>query len=198
MAAPQIFGDLDFKQALLRLSPRGRVWRRDVEANFPALLGALAPSYTRTAAAALQLLVDVFPGTTFNLLPEWEASLGLPDPCTAPDPTFQERLAAVAAKFSSRGGQSVRYFINLAALLGFTVTIDQFWPFSADDPCDGPDYDPDWAFVWQVNAPQIETFYFRADESASDDPLASYDNTELACRMQMYAPAQTKLIFVFS
>jgi uncharacterized protein YmfQ (DUF2313 family) len=181
-----------------RLLPRGRVWRTDAAATIPQVLLALAPTYTRSTAAARQVLVDANPDTTQNLLREWEESLGLPDPCTPLNPSLEQRAAAVRAKFAARGALNIPYFITLAAALGYVITITEFRPFSADMPCELPDYDPYWAFVWQVNVPGATTFYFSADESAADDPLETIDAPELICRIQQDAPAETTVIFLTS
>jgi len=142
MATPPALSDADFQAALLRLMPRGRVWRNDPGSNLSALAGALAPSWTRNTAAAAQVLIDASPATTQNLLVEWENSLGLPDPCTAPNPSIEQRQAAVRAKFGARGALTTAYFITLAAALGFTITITEFSPYTVDMPCDEPLLEP--------------------------------------------------------
>ena len=142
MATPPALSDADFQAALLRLMPRGRVWRNDPESNLSALAGALAPSWTRNTAAAAQVLIDASPATTQNLLVEWENSLGLPDPCTAPNPSIEQRQAAVRAKFGARGALTTAYFITLAAALGFTITITEFSPYTVDMTCDEPLLEP--------------------------------------------------------
>ena len=198
MPTPPAFGDADYQQAMLRLLPSGRVWRRDPASTLSAVMLALAPTYTRNTAAAAQVLIDASPATTQNLLVEWENSLGLPDPCTAPNPSIEQRQAAVRAKFGARGALTTAYFITLAAALGFTITITEFSPYTVDMPCDEPLLEPEWAFIWQVNAPQITTFYFSVEESSVDDPLETYDAGELVCRITQDAPAGTLVLFVFS
>jgi uncharacterized protein YmfQ (DUF2313 family) len=198
MPTPPAFGDADYQQAMLRLLPRGRVWRRDPASTMSALMLALTPTYTRTTAAAAQVLIDASPATTVNLLVEWENSLGLPDPCTAANPSIEQRQAAVRAKWGARGALTTAYFISMAAALGFAVTITEFTPFAVDMGCDQALYEPEWAFIWQVNAPEIVTFYFSVDESSVDDPLESYDSGELVCRVRQDAPAGTLAFFVFS
>lgn len=198
MALPPALGDGDFQQAMLRLMPRGRIWRRDPSSNLSMLAGALAPTYTRSTAAAAQVLIDASPATTYNLLDEWESSLGLPDPCTAANPSIAQRQAAVLAKWGARGALTTNYFITLAAALGFAITIAEFSPFAVDMPCDEELLDPEWAFIWQVNAPEVVTLYFTVDESAVDDPLETYDAGELVCRITQDAPAGTLVLFQFS
>ena len=136
-----------------------------------ALFLALAPTYVRNMASAAQVLVDASPATTSNLLVEWEKSLGLPDACTAANPSIEQRQAAVRAKWGARGSLTIAYFIALAANLGYTVTITEFTPFTVDMPWTCRCCEPEWAFIWQVSAPAIVTFYFSVDESSVDDPL---------------------------
>ena len=198
MATPPAFGDTDYQAAMLRLMPRGRVWRTDPASNLSALMLALAPTYTRSMAAAAQVLIDASPATTSNLLPEWESSLSLPDPCTASNPSIEQRQAAVRAKFGARGALTIPYFVALALALGFVITITEYVPFVVDMSVDLPLADSEWAFVWQVNAPAITTFYFSVDESSVEDPLQTYDAGELICRITQDAPAGTLVIFAFS
>src|SRR5579862_8212652 len=198
MAAPPLFGKLDFRQALSRLMPRGRVWRDDPESIQTALMGALAPSYVRSAAAAAQVLIDANPTTTVNLLAEWEESLGLPDPCTASNPSIEQRQAAVAAKWAARGSLRIAYFTAMALALGFTITITEFTPYSVDQAIDLPLLDPEWSYIWEVDAPEIVTEYFSVDLSSVDDPLETYDAGELICRISADAPSETLVYFVFS
>jgi uncharacterized protein YmfQ (DUF2313 family) len=197
MATPPPLSDADFQQAMLRLAPRGRVWRRDPSSNLSAVLLALAPTYTRNAEAAAQVLLDASPVTTTNLLSEWESSLGLPDGCTAASPSVQQRQAAVAAKWGARGGLTIAYFVALAAELGFAITITEYSPSCVDMACDLPLSEPDWCFVWEVTAAGVIGFYFSVDVSGVDDPLETYDSGELVCRITADAPAETFVFFTF-
>ena len=138
MPTPPAFGDADFQQAMLRLLPSGRVWRRDPDSNLSAVMLALAPTYTRNTAAAAQVLIDASPATTQNLLVEWENSLGLPDPWWATNPSIEQRQAAVRAKWGARGALTPAYFIALADALGFAITVTEFSPFAVDMSCDAP------------------------------------------------------------
>lgn len=198
MANPPLFGDQDYAGAMARLLPTGRIWRTDNGAMLQKTLAALSPTYTRSTAAAAQVLVDGRPDTTFNLLEEWEKSLGLPDPCTAANPSLQQRQAAVRAQFGARGALTKASFIAMAAALGFTITITEFKPFAVDDSVDLPLLEPEWSFIWQVNAPQIVTGYFSVDQSAVDDPLEDFFAGELVCRITRNAPAETLVLFAFS
>jgi uncharacterized protein YmfQ (DUF2313 family) len=181
----------DYFWQFQRLLPRGRVWHRGwgtVEAEH---LLTLMPTWARLDARAAALLVDAFPCTTNDLLPEWEASLGLPDPCTGPLATIQERVAAVCAKFSARGGQSIAYFIAIAEGLGYAgVTIDEF-------PANSPS-DPGNVYQWRVNIPtSTQVVWFRAGVSAAGDRLATWGSVLLECTLQMLKPAHTTIVFAY-
>lgn len=195
---PPPFGNADYQAAMLALMPRGIIWPRGPQSVQSETLAALAPSYTRSTAAALQVLVDASPATTQNLLPEWEESLGLPDPCTPASPTLEQRQANVRAKFAARGSMSVSYFITLAATLGFDITITEFTDYTIGEAVGLPMYGPAWAYAWQVSSPQIQTFYFEAGSSAVGDPLATFDVGELVCQFLRYKPAETIVFFSFT
>jgi uncharacterized protein YmfQ (DUF2313 family) len=197
MATPPAFGNVDYQQALLNLMPRGRIWRRDPEAIEAQLLGALAPTYTRSTEAAAQLMLDASPATTFNLLTEWEESLGLPDPCTPLDPTFEQRQLAVAANWGARGDMTVDYYVTLAAALGFEITITEFAPSRFGKPFGQPFYGVAWAFVWQVNAPTYTVEYLEFGQPFGE-AFSTYGNTEMQCRIKQAAPAHTTVLFNYS
>jgi uncharacterized protein YmfQ (DUF2313 family) len=133
-------------------------------------------------------------------LPEWEATLGLPDPCIGELDTIQQRQAAVCAKFTARGGQSAAYFRQLAASLGYAITITTFRPFYVSEGhVDDPLYDEQWAFVWQVNIAASNTLvYFRVGESTVDEPLVAFGNTALECLLDAAKPAHTEIIFSYT
>jgi len=86
----------------------------------------------------------------------------MPDACTAANPSVEQRQAAVRAKWG-RAGRDDRYFVALAANLGFTITITEFTP-SRRQPCDEALCEPEWSYVAGKRA-QVVTFYFAVDES---------------------------------
>ncbi|HDR9510656.1 phage tail protein [Burkholderia cepacia] len=194
MLAPN-FKAADFLKALQALMPRGRVWPRAQDAIQTNALSGLAPSYERQTARANYLLVDAFPATTTELLPEWEETLGLPDPCAGPAPTLQQRRSQVVARFANSGGQSIQFYIDFAANLGFEITVTQFAPFRVGQNRAGdPVYSEAWAYAWRVNAPAVTISYFRASQSAAGEPLATWGNSVLACEMRAIKPAHTEVI----
>jgi uncharacterized protein YmfQ (DUF2313 family) len=197
MPAPS-YSSANFLRAFQALLPRGRVWPRDQDAVVTKTLAGLAPSYERNAARAVYLLQDAFPGSTSELLPEWEATLGLPDPCAGEAPTIQQRRAQVVARLANGGGQSIPHFVNFVAQLGYTVTISQFAPFRVGHRRAGDQVGTqDWAFTWQINSALNTITSFRAGVSGVGEPLRAWGNAVLECEVGAIKPAHTLLNFAY-
>lgn len=195
--AASLFSADDYRDALLKLLPTGRAWSKDPGSTLFAVMSGLAPSLARLDARAQSLLVDAFPTTTLELLPEWESSLGLPDPCEGADQVLEQRRSQVVSRLTSAGGQSKPYFLGVLARLGYVdATITEFAPFRADvSSADQPMADEVWAFAWQVNLPELRVFYFQADISAADEPLLTIANDVAICVLNALKPAHTILFF---
>ena len=192
-----MFSASDFLNAFLALLPRGRVWPRDPDsAQVQTLLG-LNAIYATNAARAQQLLVDAFPGSTYELLPEWEATLGLPDPCAGISPTVQARQAQVVSRLSSVGGQSIPYFIGVAAKLGYAVTVSQYVPSRFGASFGKRFGGADWAHAWQINAPTFSVNLNRFG-GGFGAPFSWWNNNVLQCELAALAPAHTILNFSYS
>lgn len=157
------------------------------------------PTWSRLDARALQEIVESFPCSTTELLPEWEATLGLPDPCVGPPGSVGQRRNAVCAKFSTRGGQSKAYYISVADALGFQIRIVEYTPFyasrqSAGDTCG----EASWAYTWTIVSAPTSIIYFSAGQNFADEFLAYWGNLPLECAMNAIKPAHTQLIFNYS
>lgn len=198
MPSPQ-YSAADFLAALQALLPRGRVWPREADAVQSQAISGLVPVYVRNNLAAAGLLVDAFPATTFQLLPEWEATMGLPDPCAGISPTIQARRAQVVARFTGIGGQSVAYMVGYAQSLGYAITITQFAPARVGQSRVGqPLCGVAWAHAWRINAAINTINHSRVGTAAVGEPLASWGNTVLECELAAIAPAHTTIIFAYS
>lgn len=198
MSAPN-YQASDFLTAMQNLMPRGKAWPRDATAIMAQAMSGLAPTWARHTARDSNLLVDAFPATAVELLPEWEAALGLPDPCAGVAPTIAARQAQVVARFAGSGGQSVPYFISYAKLLGYTITITEFAPARVGQSRVGqPLNGAAWAFAWKVNAPLNTVVKSRVGSARAGDPLASWGNAVLQCEISEIVPAHTIPIFAYS
>ncbi len=115
----------DYLNMLLQLLPDGPAWPKQPGSVLSQVLGAHMLAASRMDARAAATVTEAFPSTTDLLLPEWETSLGLPDPCAGIAPTVAARQAQVLARFCATGGSSIAAIRQFAALLGYTITISQ-------------------------------------------------------------------------
>lgn len=192
----------DYTQVLADLLPRGWAWPRDLDSILMTTMSGLAVEFARVHARDCDLLTESYPGTALETLIDWERICGLPDDCTPPGVTIQERRDMVLAKLAARGGQSRAYYIAVAEALGYDgATIDEFKPFRASlsragDPC----FDQDWIFIWRMNVPQEggRVIWFRAGQSAAGEPLRRWESTVLECVINKLKPAHTRVFFSYA
>jgi uncharacterized protein YmfQ (DUF2313 family) len=192
-------GEAEFLAALLALLPRGAAWPRDPDTVLAQALSGLAATHARLHARAGDLSeIESDPAQATELLAAWEATYGLPDPCVPDEQTLQARRAALVSRIGQRGGQSRQYFIDVAAALGFAITIEEFRPLDVDHfEADDPVLDEPWAHAWRVRAEETTVVEFRAELSAADEPLLDFGNAALECVLGRLRPAHTVLQFAY-
>ncbi len=216
MAAPQYLA-ADFVAAMQALMPRGRAWPREAAATLTQVLAGFAESFEDSTAAANALIVDAFPGTSVNLLTEWEETLGLTSsgvvggssftvesgvdsplaPTTVGGLTTAQRDAAVVAALVDTGGSSASYFITLAAALGITITITQFSHYTVNSAVSQPITSDEWASVWQVNAPIAAAIPYSSKYDVVQ-ATPGFGNPQLESLFGRAKPAHTVCIAVYS
>lgn len=136
--------------ALLQQMPRGRAWPRDPDANLPKYVMGFAKRLAELELSADQLLLEMRPETTVNLLPEWEEYLGLPE-CGTTVQTFEMRRAAVVEKYHRKGGLQTWMIEQIAAALGFTVKVYEQWPHHVLRSVTYPIYPASTRFILRVD-----------------------------------------------
>ena len=183
------FSASDYLGALQALMPRGAAWPRDPDATQTLVLEALAQAPARLDADAIQLLTDCFPVTTEALLPEWEATLGLPDPVAGPAPSDPKRRRAIVARLAALRGFSRKAITAFAGSLGYDAALSTIPPFRAGVNRVGDRlYDRQWA----------NTVTLTLSPSA-DPPFAdSVGDWDLAfCQAGLRAMAGAQLLVLF-
>ncbi len=161
-----------------------------------AAIEAEANALTLSDAQAKATYSAIFADSGMGLT-DWERVLALPDPCLVGVPqSVRQRVQAVVSKLQGRGGQSRSFFIALAKSLGYDITIETFHSASAGiaragDPINGGD----WTFTWRVNAPEVTVSQAVAGITGAGDPLASWGNKPLECRLSQMKPAESILLF---
>lgn len=187
---------LDQAQALL---PPGPAWPRDAEAYITRLLLGLCEEFARADLRALNLVEEADPRTTSELLLDWERVAGLPDGCVVDagdSPSTVQRRAALVARLTMEGAQSITYFEAMAASLGYTVVVSEFDVYDVGDDVNASINGSEWAHVWKVTSVLNQPVYFYVTSSVAD-PLASWSNVILECVLNRFKPAHSYLIFAY-
>lgn len=194
-----LYSASDYLKALQSLLPRGRIWPRDADAVQTKVLYGLSVIYERSTARAAYLLQDAFPASTYELLTEWESTVGLPDYGDNLASTAQGRRAAVVGRLTAVGGQSATYFKSIAASLGYAISVTNHAPFRCGQSRCGQQLGgEEWFFRWTVNASLCTATNFRSGQSGAGESLSTWGNAPLERLIQKYAPAHTIVSFSYT
>ena len=191
----------DFLAALQALLPRGRAWTRDPDAVLTGVLNGIAVVWAAGHANERGLLWGAFPSTAEpdGLLPDWEASLGLPDPCLSQPASTLARQAAVVARLTMSGGQSIAYYEALAVSLGGSITVTEYAPFRWGIDTWGEGLrDASWAYCWLVTLNSPALYEFSWGISCWGEPFWQAANQPIACEILRYKPGHTTVEFAFA
>lgn len=114
-------------QAVADYVPQGKLWRAKniVNSKIRDLLTAFGASNKRQEEALNDFWQEVFIGTTDEFIDDFEKALGIPDDCFTGTGTLEERRTQAQLKLVSLYVVTEQDFIDLAAILGFTITIEQ-------------------------------------------------------------------------
>lgn len=195
-----IFSAADYLTQLRSLLPRGLAWACEVGSTRYQLLRGLAAEFARVDARLVDLRNEADPRTTIEMLPDWEAFVGLPDTCGGVEvSTIESRRAALQDKLLATGGASRKYFIDLAARLGYPgATIDEFRPMSCNGGCNDSLWSVADRFVWKMNLPVAGGIWTMTCNDGCNDYLrVGNGEYSIECRIARLKPAHTVLIFSY-
>lgn len=175
----------DYVATLRALLPPGRAWNRERHSRTDDVLTAIGDELGRVDGRAGDLMREIDPRTTTELLDEWESELGLPGECIT-DPaasTDEERRGAIIAQLLSTGRQDEQYFIDILAGFGVTATIVNEMPFEMGisgmgDPVGGSE----WRHVWRI---------------VTGDDVSPAMVEAIKCAINRYKPAHTVVLYDF-
>ena len=139
---------------------------------------------------AALLIAEMYADTCSDTIEDWERVCGV---TPGESDTLQIRRNRVVAKLMATGRLDKQYFIDLAAALGTTITIDEL-----DAGDDG--YGDEGIWAWRVNVTDQEstTTYFRAGDSVAGDYLMSWvDDLGLEELFNELKPAHTQCLFAY-
>lgn len=164
--------------------------------NFRRLLRGWAFELQRLEATFIEVAQEYNIYTTNDFISEWERMVGIPDSCFSNDKNIETRRRQVIIKLSAEGVNTKQDFIDLAALLGFTITITYppeipFYP-PYDVPINLITGIPESRYVWIVRGQGLVPNVPPYDVPFS---LISGHATVLQCFFEKLKPAHTKIIY---
>lgn len=189
----------NYKQMVELLLPPGAAWNPEQGSTLGNFILSLADEMARFDARALDLLTETDTRTTSELIDEWERVLGLPEICISGEQSLAERRVAATAKLIAQGGQSRQYYIDVAAALGFAITITEFQEkyFQVETSNVEEPLAEGWIYHWRINAPDETIYDFSVDEDGVETGLRYWGNELLECVMNRIKPAHTQLLFAY-
>lgn len=167
-------------------SPPGSALSRETGSWYVRLMHALAEEFARADAFVESLADELDPTTTSELLPEWEAMAGLPDPCAGQLPTIEARRGAVVARLSARARLDKLALMEAAETYGFTIDdVIEYDAFVAGTSEVGEELaDQESQFVVDIETPTAQIFEAEVGGFAVGDPLGFIGDLALACLLE--------------
>lgn len=209
----------DYAIALERNLPQGVAWSRDYWGVLMRTVRGLAQVFGYVDQRAADLLErETDPRLALEMFTDWERNWGLPDPCLGEAQSLDDRRKILMQRMTMIGGQSRQFFIDVAADLGYTITITEWAPFMAgvsrcgdtrqqdiENSGDGSRMrwyigPPEERFYWTVKVGAVRLTWFRAGsgQAGIDPHLRIGIATDLECILDRWAPAHTDIIYDYS
>jgi uncharacterized protein YmfQ (DUF2313 family) len=203
----------DYTHALLALLPTGPAWTREIGTVLYKTCNGLAGIFGYVDSRAGDFLErESDPRKTMEMLSDWERNWGLPDECfffNGGDIAGRHRV--LMQKMTMLGGQSRAFFIEIAAELGYVITIHEHSPFMVGISRCGSTLDdagfqrweigpPEIRFYWSIQVAGVSLVWFRATagQSAIDPHLRIGYPTDLECILNIWKPAHTQIVLDYS
>lgn len=168
--------------ATLSLLPPGEALADGVETELAKLLRTHARAVDRLEALADFVLEEIDPRGTTTFLEDWERVLGLPD-CGSLAGSQTARREEVLEKYTREGDLTAQSLIDAAAVLGFTITINE--------PLASPNQ-----HVFEVTLPGLAVQSFRVGESRTGESLGSFGDARLSCLLNARKPAHLNFNYI--
>lgn len=191
-----------YAELLHKLQPLGVIWPERGGGTLDGIYQALAQQLAQVDGRLVDLLGELDPDQAFEMLAEWESDLGIPEPCRTLAGPVPERRAAILSKLKAEGAYNSRqWLVDLAAELGFVVTVAEFTPseFLAGQSRAGDVIEGGWyRQIFRVDAPLTSVRLFRAGTGRAGERLVEFGNDLLECVLRASKPAHVQVIFAYS
>lgn len=183
---------------LLRHLPLGSAW---LAYRLPGkrayrMMTALADTFEDAWSFLCGLAAELNPYTTYQMLPDWETAVGLPDPCLPAATTIDQRRAQVVFRLTKKRWVTVNDWADLAALFGLTIAVTPGYLYSGSSGfpshgrfrvyinvlsgCGTPDgFDYNFDYPWDVIPPMCFNFVCIIERIAPANVVVFWNGSEL-------------------
>ena len=203
-----------FTQAHFKLAPQGSAMPTySDDSNVRRLFQTLGNALKRAETEADLVANEIMPDRAGAFMADWERVLGLPL-AGLENLTSAQRLAFIRAWLYCGELSNAQFFIDIAALAGYTITVTEFSPLDAvfdaggnavfdaggnrvyvGSPPPAP-ADPDDAYLYfQINYPAATPLYFIAGSGRAGERLVTFDSSALLFIIKYFKPAHAKVLF---
>lgn len=183
-----------YRRQLSGLLPVGPAWDPELVPEVALILSGVSLEFARLDARAVDLLNEMDPAGVSELVPDWEAIMGLPDPCLGLNPAFEDRRLAVRRRLIEVGGQSLSYFIDIAVSQGYPdATITEHRAPRMGRSRFGAARFGTWnaQFMWTLNTGGRQRQGRRFGASYWGERFGVNPGNPLECQIRRAAPAHT-------
>ena len=186
----------DIHAGLISLLPTGWIWPRE-NSLLGAVLQPAAVMLAEVEATAEAMMDQIDPRTATHTLEDFERVIG-PDLCGRDTATMSiaERQELAHQRWTARGGQSIAYFVALAASRGITITVEEVRLTRAgiaragDRVVNHPSQ-----FGWVITLPLGNWRVARAGRAVAGDRTYEFDLSDIECDIRRAKPAHTEVYF---
>lgn len=183
-----------YRQQLRGLLPAGPAWDPELVPEIDLILTGVSLEFSRLDARAVDLLSEMDPSGVSELVPDWEAVMGLPDVCLGPNPAFEDRRLAVRRRLVEVGGQSRAYFLEIAVSQGYpNPTITEHRAPRMGRSRFGAAHFGTWhaQFMWTLNTGGRQRQGRRFGVSYWGERFGANPGNAIECLIRRPAPAHT-------
>ena len=191
----------EYVAQLKKLLPPGIAFPRGDSTSLLALmLEVWGTELARIDGRAQALITEADPRQAAETFQEWLTQWGLPDDCvklweSANDSTLRQLLLW---KMKDVGSPNLQFFIDLTAMFGYTISIDEFRRHTVRSRVNEVLAGENWPNTWRVNvhgAAAGSQMTYHEVTGGAEEPLAWWGDAMIECLIRRYAPAHTKLYF---
>lgn len=183
-----------YQRQLRGLLPAGPAWDPELVPEIDLVLRGVAVEFSRLEGRAVDLLNEMDPSGVSELVPDWEAVMGLPDACLGLNPAFEDRRLAVRRRLVEVGGQSRGYFLDIAVSQGYpNATITEHRAPRMGRSRFGAAHFGTWRaqFMWTLNTGSRHRQGRRFGVSYWGERFGANPGNALECLIRRPAPAHT-------